>query len=295
MIFSLACWGDWHVKTFLTLGLPSLVPHLQPSDRLRVHTRWANKDTLEAHLPAQGEVVLGRYEEATDHAYAWREDVTLARRLGEQVALIWPDVVWAEHSFDVWREWLDRHGYSVIWQHLPRVNVDTAGKALRGVTDNRALAAIALNHEHHLSWAYRRDSQCYPHHAEIVNWRMRSGALMTRVMAATPLIFNPRLHSLDNRLMLLADPIQNSDFIVAHSSDTALGLSLCPAHQGVDLLRPDAPLHVNTLRDWQSNFVSPSSRMLAAQPFYLHADAAEFDASALNEKADLLMADVFNR
>lgn len=299
MLISLSCWGAWHVDMFRRLGAPSLLPQLLQRDRLVIHTLPADAPALAAIAPAAEiradiEPLLDEWRLSPKGAQmaAWRADVDRARAAGELVALAWPDVLWGGTVLAAWRR-LVGEGCSAIFQQLPRVDADAAANLLGVGRTNRELAALALNFEHHLSWAYRADGDRHPEHAELVNWRAPVG-LLARMLAASPVLFDPLRHKL-GPLMLLDAPV-GCGFGWIGDSDDAIALSLAPAGKDLRWLpRASRPLDINRLRAFQAAYPSPTNRELAVRSYRLHAGPASAAAWApLEQAADRLVTQLFD-
>lgn len=243
MILSISCWGDYHTELFYRRVLPSLRPNLLPEDRIFLHT-----------IPQPG---LTPYEVQNLN---WRNDIALARELGERILLLWPDNIWGENSFDFFRGAF-ANGASAIFMHCPR----TKDAIWPTRHDHRALARHALTHEHHLSWAYRADSICFPKHAELVNWAVLGEGLLTVQLGACPVALDPARHTL-NSCMFLEQP---GRLVAVTDSDQAICLSLAPPGKDLDWLKP-ATLSKDRIRAWLQVHTSPVNFWLRGQAYHLH-------------------------
>lgn len=297
MLISISCWGDWHTDVFCRFGLPSLLPQLLPDDHLVIHTLERDAPRIRRAAPG-ADVGLEIAHMLEKHLGSgkriatkmWRRDFDRARAAGDVIAMISPDVVFGATCFPAYRRLLGE-GRTAIFQQLPRVNYDGAENVLGLAGDNRDLAAVALNFEHHLSTAYRADSRQFPEHAELVNWRAPCG-LLAKMLAASPLVVDPLRHELTS--LMLLDAAAGPRFGWIADSDDAIALSLTPALKDLDWL-VDGAADIDRLRAFQARYASPSNRELGARTYRLHAgpvpDAAWEDLEA---QAAALAACVFD-
>lgn len=275
MLISISCWGDWHTQAFIDHGLPSLVPQMTADDVMVLHTDVASHERMMPYLPDACDVdywpgkhlangpLNGKFAQNN----MFLKDFTAARRRGDVLAMLWPDVIYGKDSLAHYRKLL-AGGKRVIYQHFQRVTWETVKDALRAGLSHRDLARLAVEHEHRIMKAHHRDAPRFAEHVDSISWATPEG-MLTRLLGGAPIIVDPALFDLDGKTHLVGDPGDRMAFVT--DSDDAIGLSLAPgAHE--PRWEGEGPFSVDLAREWQDKWGGAVSRDFASQSYRIHWD-----------------------
>ena len=297
--FTLAVWGDWHLRQLEMHGVPSLLApgnldaidyrisaHTRPSDRERLAAalRGLNAD-IEAPLPGD---VRGDQKTANDALHVFKmQDHAAAAAAGEAWALLSPDMVWGEGTWAHHRGALEA-GKTVIYRPLLRVDAEEAGT----VRDfgKRALARLALEHEHGVARKfYRADGPLFSPHSDMIIWPAPGGLLNKTVTADVQTCVAGQSPAIE---FLLAP--EASEMLVVGDSDEAIALAMSPPEKDFKHVVGSGPLTAALVQQFASWYPSAATEKIARFSYRLHAgdiDPAEWAPVEL--RADAFIAEVF--
>ena len=172
--FTLAVWGDWHLRQLEAHGVPSLrAPgNLGAIDyHISAHTRPADRERLAAILDGLDadiktplpDDMRGDRHAANPAVLGFRAaDRAEAAAAGEAWALLSPDMVWGEGTLAHHNAAFEA-GKTMIFRPLLWVDAEKAG-TIRDF-GRRHLARVALEHEHAIARGYfRADGPCFSSH-----------------------------------------------------------------------------------------------------------------------------------
>jgi hypothetical protein len=274
---TLAVWGKWHLDQFETNALPSLrasgnldaidyhiSAHTRPADRERLASllqgfnadiKTPIRDDVQSDQGTSNDTVFGRNI----------DDRSAAAAAGEAWALLSPDMVWGEGTFAHYRR-LFEAGKKAIFRPLLRVDSERAGI----ITDfgKRALARIALEHEHDIARRfYRADGKLFSSHAEMVIWPA-PGGLINKTITAETQVCMPAAVQLDGQG--LAPDLAPDEMAVICDSDESISLAMTAPGKDFSWLLGTEPLKLDIVRAFLKWYYSPACQHIAAKSYRLH-------------------------
>ena len=297
---TLAAWGDWHLGQLEAHGLPSLrAPgNLDAVDYyISAHTRPTDRDRLAAALEGLDadvktplpDDVRGDQGTANNTVHACKaQDYAAAAAAGEAWALLSPDMVWGEGTWAHHRAAFEA-GRTIIYRPLLRVDADRAGTI--GDFRRRALAAVALEHEHGVARQfYRADGRLFSSHAELVIWSAPGGLLNKTITAEMQTCVAGRMPHME----FITPEADEGKLLVVADSDEAITLAMAPPGKDFSHVAGTGPLTPGIVRAFADWYRSPATELIARRSYRLHAgdvDPAEW--AEVERRADAFIAEVF--
>jgi tetratricopeptide (TPR) repeat protein len=214
-----AVWGSEFCDHFVRLAARSLLATGNFPDLSRRHptaysiwtteqdaTRIKDSRAFEA-LAACGEVELQtlRPDEIdpsnpSSHWIIWRKGIEAAKKNGEFVIYIMPDIVYASGTLLDWAKAFEQ-GYRAIVTSIPEVVLETtlweleakfpAERQLALGLEVRAVNDLCLKHLHPYHLCMLRDSRRWVPHPEMVGYVVPNIAFVQRIMGSHPMCFDP--------------------------------------------------------------------------------------------------------
>ena len=298
--FTLAVWGDWHLRQFEAHGVPSLrAPgNLGAVDyHISAHTRPADRDRLAAALQGLDadvktplpDDVRGDRHAANPAILGFRtEDRAAAAAAGEAWALLSPDMVWGEGTLAHHRAAFEA-GKTMIFRPLLWVDAEKAGV----VRDfgRRSLAKVALEHEHAIARDYfRADGPRFSSHTEMIIWPAPGGLLNKTITGE----LQTCVASAPQDGFGLATEADEGKMEVVGDSDEAIALAMAPPDKDFSTWLSHEPLSPGLVRQFAGWYPSPAMDKVARRSYRLHAgdiDPAEW--AEVERRADAFIAEVF--
>jgi hypothetical protein len=283
--FTLAVWGDWHLRQLEAHGIPSLrTPgNLDAVDyHVSAHTRPADRERLAAALDGLDadvktplpDDVQGDQGTANNVVHACKtKDYAAAAAAGEAWALLSPDMVWGEGTLAHHRTAF-KAGKTAIYRPLLRVDAEKAG-TIRDF-GRRSLARIALDHEHAVAKTfYRADGPLFSSHAELIIWRAPGGLLNKTITAEMQTCVAGQAPYME----FIAPAAADDEMLVVGDSDEAITLALAPPDKNFSHVVGHGPLNPAVVRAFANWYSSPATEKIARRSYRLHAgdiDPAEW-------------------
>src|SRR5262245_21071434 len=295
-VISMAVWGEWHVRTFLEVNLPTLLApgnlpaftRLLPT-RYLIYTPARDRERLERsrlfrELTQVTEVSFVELQEKDIKAPTYTHNViwdngrteALAR---QSIAMVMPpDVAWADGSLGHMAD-LVMQGKSAIFLnwHLRAVS-DTFIPQFLDLyhcqdqpisVPSRDLVALTFENIHPLCCAYFRDSDCFPYHSEMIFWPIAGQGLLMHVFALIPFLFDPAQFKLtENKSIIEIGDAARLHFV--SDSDDVFMTSLAPIGKDNVWYQRNGRLNPVLFAKWWTYYDSPSNDHLVIHPFRLH-------------------------
>jgi hypothetical protein len=293
--FVTVAWGDWHLGAFLMLNLPTLlapgnVPALaeQCVARYDIYTRAADVNSIESSemirrmreiMPVHVRIIPEELiaDPIKAHGELWREATDRAMRARAAVLLIPPDVAWSDGAFGHIGKLL-ASGKKVLFNFYLRVVSDTfAAQFIERFRDasglisvpSREMVEFSMHHIHPLMAAYCRDSENFPHHAEMVIWPVHGEGLLVRVLAREPLMFDPNSYELNEKMLVKGKPDRNEVEFVSDSDDL-FAVSLAPLGKDIEWCLKRQKVEFMWLARWWLYFDSPLNDLVCSTKTRIH-------------------------
>ena len=290
-----AVWGDWHLRMLFEVNLPTLLaegnlPALarncdityllftQRSDFARVSsapTIRALRDFMDVRIEILDDEDLDNPIAA--HHKAWNTAVRRAKRDGQMILLMPPDVAWSNNAFASVGAHLAQ-GRKAIFMTYLRAVPDGFVPALLARRDPAALAnsvppqemvRLCVENLHPLMAAYLRSSDHFPYHPEMILWSVPGEGIAARVLAREMFLFDPTHFAL-NEVSLPADPIDPSEVCFLADSDELFAVSLAPLGKDVAWhTHPRLPDPVE-IGGWWLDYDSPVNDFIAGHKIRWH-------------------------
>lgn len=275
-IFTLSIWADWHIDQFVRNALPSLMApgNLDAVDYcISVHTTPGDAGPL---MKALAGLVFDIKTTVPDNmtndragthptVFTHKEADRAAAGEGDVWALLAPDMVWAEGTFDYYRRLIET-GKKAIFRPLLRVDSERAGT----ITDfsKRALARVALKAEHDVvKKHYRAQGQQFSRHTEMVTWHA-PGGLINKTITPEVQVCLAKLELLGEHR--LAPELTPDEMAVICDSDEGITLAMTAPDANMEWLCGTVPLTLPFIRDFVGQYPSPVCRYVASKSYRLH-------------------------
>jgi hypothetical protein len=289
-------WGDWHLRAFLDVNLPTLLapgnlPALFVRHRgtYRIYTRAADISRIEGSatfqrlatlVPIEVEVIEDeerlRHPIQT-HVEIWRDAVAQATKLRKFALLMPPDVLWSDGSFGHVADLLAQ-GKCGIYAAFMRATSNTLLPAFharfgahpdRVVLSGMDLVRLCLEHLHPLTAAYARTSDYFPYHTEMIIWPVRDEGLIVRVLARELLIYDPSRIQL-NQAQLITGCVPWEALHMVSDSDHLFGVSLAPLGKDASWHRVPGRTTTREVGRWWGEYDSPANDYVASVKLRWH-------------------------
>jgi hypothetical protein len=275
-IFTLSIWADWHIDQLVRNVVPSLrAPgNLDSVDYLiSVHTRPTDakfiQDTLAGLVSDIKTTVPDNMtnDRAGTHptVHTHKEADRAVAGEGDVWALLAPDMVWAEGTFDYYRRLIES-GKKAIFRPLLRVDSDRAGT----ITDfsKRSLARVALKAEHDVvKKFYRAQGHKFSRHTEMVTWHA-PGGLINKTITPEVQVCLAKLELLGGHR--LAPELAPDEMAVICDSDEGITLAMTAPDANLEWVSGTIPLTSQFIKDFVGQYPSPVCRYVASKSYRLH-------------------------
>jgi hypothetical protein len=314
--FTTAVWGRWHTDMFLSVNLPTLLaPGNLPAfarlipTRYRIFTTTADRDAMrrshllgELRCLVELEIIEIPPDSTVDpivaHHRLWGQSMAEAAEQGALTVLMPPDVLWSDGSFAHVARAITAGKSAVFMSYLRVISetfvrefLNTSAAPARGVRAiaPRPLLDMAFRHLHPVIAAYRRDSERFPRHAEMMIWPVSGDGFLLRLLARELFVLDPRRFKL-TPWQLLRDAPDLADVHVVTNSDDLLGLSLTPFLKDSDWYASPLRVDAGAVARWMLEYDSPSNDMIARQNLRFHLGNAGADQwRRVERQADALI------
>jgi hypothetical protein len=292
-----AVWGPRHVQSFIDLNVPSLLANgnipafgAEIDTTYIIYTPETDRLTIESSSAFRRlrEFIRIEFRELSEndigapidtHNRIWRRGIDDATAAETFILFMPPDVIWSNGSLAHLASLISagKHAIFANW-HL-RVVSESFVPAFRLAhrpdendaiaVDARSLVRLSIEHAHPMVAAHMHDSPFFPHHPEMIFWRIEQEGLLMHVLALAPLIFRPDLLRLSSTHML-ADAPDPSRLHYVTDSDNLHMVSLTELAKDIDWYCVDRRLNPSSVADWWQLYDSPAIDLLARTPFRLH-------------------------
>lgn len=290
-----AVWGTWHTNILLDVCLPSLLsPGNLPAFAKMVDAhyviRTAKDDVtriatapvvraLRKHLPVSVEVAsqIDVSDPIGSHVRVWNAANQDAKARGALVALIIPDLVWADGSFASVGRAL-KSGKRVIYAAFSRAvtetlveSVKTDFKGLDGTSlaiSTAEMVQLAISHMHPLNAAYRRDSDHFPVHPQLMIWPVENEGFLNKYLLGEFLVFDPQADLTTAYALKSVDDLNTLKFF--DRSDELMALSITGLRKDVDWYTPARTANPVSAARWWLDCDSPANDFCIRQNIRFH-------------------------
>jgi uncharacterized surface protein with fasciclin (FAS1) repeats len=296
VVFAVAVWGDWHVNTFVTLCIPSLLSSGNlpafvgmRNARCIVFTTERDRSIIQAsaswrQFAALIDVSFSTLstEEISDpidtQQKVWSQAIGSVAKTGSFLFFMPPDVAWSDGSMQTIANAL-AHGKNIIvvpWTvravsetFLPAAVEYLRQGGIAGGFPARKLVRMTLQHLHPLMSAYRRDSNFFPYHAEMLLLPIAQQGILLNLLASTPTIFRPSDITL-NQNKLIASGCQIEDVYMPMDSDDLFAVSLTPLVKEFHFFNRPRRSNPIMIGRWWTRYPSASNDILANISYRIH-------------------------
>jgi hypothetical protein len=292
----MAVWGDWHVRTFLEINLPTLLaPNNFPAfvkllpTRFLIYTTPRDRDRMQRarlfrELTQLLDVHFVELQEKDirvpiyTHNLVWDNGRVEALKTRSMAMVMPPDVAWSDGSLGHMANlviqgksalFLNWHLRAVAETFIPQF-MDLYFEQDRPISlSGRDLVRLTFENIHPLCCAYLRDSAWFPYHSEMVFYPVSGQGLLMHVFSLIPFLFDPMQFQLtENKSIIdIGDP---SRLHCVSDSDDLFMTSLASIGKDNVWYQRNGKLDPVLFAKWWLYYDSPSNDFLVTQQFRLH-------------------------
>jgi len=308
-------WGDWHIRKFLDLNLPTLLadgnfPALARLCDLTYVIYTSQADMRRLREAPELQALAGmmklefrriKDEEMKDpmvaHHAIWSEAANRARSQDSFILLMPPDVVWSNGSFAHVGRLLESGKQAIFMSYLRAESEAFAARLAREFKNDMGAIALSgselvelcLTTLHPLMAAYLRDSTQFPVHPEMLLWAVPNEGLLCRAFSREMFVYDPAYLQL-NTANLLETPIDPSLVHMVRDSDDLFAVSLAPLDKEFDWYRSPSSADPASIGEWWLNYDSWVNDLVATTKLRWHSrPVTEESWRAKERSADLFV------
>lgn len=291
--FVTGVWGKWHTDVFLSINLPSL---LASGNFPKVGKKGANVfdvyssttdaetirrskifQTISATIPTTLTALNDRQlgTSAVGQEEIWRKGAELARKAGQAVVFLAPDMFWSNGAMAEIAASFER-GNRAIYMTVLRALEETFAPAILSRPGRSTAGSLSISKQEltklifkhfqalHMVSQYRAPYQLF--HQEHLFWMIPEEGLLARTLAAHSLGIDPSFFILNEKFspnrVSASDPIE-----FAPGNQDIFGVSLTPLFKDIDWYFDQRNFDDNYRGEWWTVFANPVHPRLASVPF----------------------------
>lgn len=308
-------WGDWHIKMLLEINVPSMLasqnlPALVQQTKVtyEIYTQDEDYNKINGAAVIQEmrrylnvNVLLLTGVDLTNpiaaHHQVWMWGIEKAKKTGQLILLMPPDVVWSNGSFrTIGNRLKDGHrNILMTFMRAEETGFEESISALRKPDSldlelsGEELVSLSIRSLHPLMAAYLHDSEHFPIHPEMIFWPVENEGLLLRVLAREMFLFDPATLEV-NQMALPSKPLAPGETCFIDNSDDLFAVSLTPINADIKWYRQPQKADPIEIAGWWLTYDSPANDFTVSHKIRWHfAPVTEEKWKAVERVSDIFV------